>query len=565
MRLRKLLFVTGMLVAIFLIATLIGLFQLERNIERGVILAFQRQLEYEQLSNTMVAASNYLTDEARYYVQTGNKQHYDNYWREVRETRRRERVINRLQELDTPQRYMDLLSSAARESNSLAQIEDEAMKALEAGDALRAKNLMFDEAYQKSKNTIGGYTQRFIEETSAMATRQTEAAYSSMKVYLYLAFFEALALATVIIATFWMLHGKVKKLHEVSDLLYELANREGDLTHRLDINTQDEIGEIASNVDAFIGKVRTIVVDIARSAGALASSSEDLSATSAATSSMANKLNASIRNMANAANSQAAETASGAQDVAELGGIIDRDLTLIGELGQDSRNVTDLVQQGTTALDQLNANTARSTELSQKVFEAIQETNDRVAAIAKASKMIRDIARQTNLLALNAAIEAARAGEAGRGFSVVAEEVRKLAEETSTFTDDISNTIDDLLERTRGAVEVMEASREVTSLQNDFVRETNETFGQITRSIDGILGTSQALNDAGAEMNSRKTRIIDVIANLRQVSEENAAITREAMESIRSQTASVGGISDACRDVSSMAESISKTISRFRY
>ena len=565
MKMRKLLFIMGLIVAVFLIATIIGIFQLEKRIEQGVVRAFERQLEYVNLSNTMNAASNYLTDEARYYVQTGSRQHYDNYWREVRETKRRDKVIARLKELNTPERYMDLLTRAGQESNNLAMIEGEAMDALEDGDQERARTLMFDDNYQKYKSLIGSYTQKFIEETTAMSAKEVAGALSSMRFYLTLSLIEAFGLALIIVITFFLLFLKMKSLHRIDRLIYDLANKDGDLTHHLDVTSNDEIGDIATNVNDFVAKLRRIIQDIAHATQTLAATSEELSATSQETAGSADKLNNSIRDMAKAVDAQARQTSAGAEGVTDLGSLIDQNLQQVNSLNQESQSVTSLVNQGVTALHNLNANTTKSTELSSQVFAAIHETNDRVTAIARASEMIQSIAKQTNLLALNAAIEAARAGDAGKGFAVVAEEVRKLAEETSNFTDEITNTIEDLLERTKGTVSVMNTTQEIVALQNDLVKESTETFSKITQAIDSIIDTSRSLNATEAEMNGKKVSIIDNISNLTAVSEENAAITREAMEAIHAQTASIEQITSACKDVADMATHISDTINRFKY
>ena len=102
MKIKRLVLISGVAVGILLMLVLATVIMLQKSIERERT-AYINQLEYVHLANTMRTASNYLTDKARYYVQTANKQHLDDYWREVKETKRREHVINRLKELNTPE------------------------------------------------------------------------------------------------------------------------------------------------------------------------------------------------------------------------------------------------------------------------------------------------------------------------------------------------------------------------------------------------------------------------------------------------------------------------------
>lgn len=564
MKVRKLLLVTGTVAAVSLIVVLMGILLL-----RSALLEehrfFEERLEYVELSNTLSAASDYLTDEVRYYVQTGKKAHFENYWREIRETRRREKVIARLEELGAPVQYLELLEKSASESHKLAKVEEIAMKALEAGKQEEAQRLLFDENYERSKGIIGGYVGEFKRQIRDMAAKRVEKAWRTSIQKLGLMIAGTVLLILVILGTFIVLYSKIRTLLKVNRLLDELAHSAGDLTQRLNVSGRDEIAEIAFNVDAFIEKVREIVLAIVHDAASLTASAEELSAMTTDAAGAANDLNLSIEKMTESALSQAKDAEVGACNIKMLGDLLDEDLELIDVLGQDAGSVTSLVAEGIGALEKLNASAAESTALSKKACDSITEISTSVAAISKASEMVRGIAHQINLLALNAAIESARAGEAGKGFSVVAEEVRKLAEETSTFTDEITRTIDGLLGRVREAVELMGQTQAFVDVQNGHIQNTNAKFNGISSAIENVIKTSKALNEGSVKMRGQKTQVVDIISNLSRVSDENAATADKATEDIRGQTVSIDCISKASHEVAVKSEHIMETITLFKY
>lgn len=131
----------------------ISIYNLQKSVAQERV-AVKRQAEFKQLGIDLANSSNYLTNEARAFVQFGDKAHLDNYWKEVNETKTRDHVVERLTELGAPKEELDLISQSKQKSDALVKIESAAMKAVEGEDFTKARKLMFDGNYEANKKTI---------------------------------------------------------------------------------------------------------------------------------------------------------------------------------------------------------------------------------------------------------------------------------------------------------------------------------------------------------------------------------------------------------------------------
>ena len=178
--------------------------------------------------------------------------------------------------------------------------------------------------------------------------------------------------------------------------------------------------------------------------------------------------------------------------------------------------------------------------------------------------MIASISEQTNLLALNASIEAVRVGEHGRGFVVVADEIRKLAEQSKETTAIIDQMVHLLKNDAETAVQKMNQMNEIVKEEQLSVVKTRETFGQISDAIKRSEEMVTLINETSLLMEESKIRVMNNIDTLSAVAEENAASTEEASAAIEEQTASAEQIADASEDLSEMAQTLQTLIQKFK-
>jgi len=263
----------------------------------------------------------------------------------------------------------------------------------------------------------------------------------------------------------------VAEIHRIAR--YDLT--EGDMAGIRVMRTRtDEIGSISRNIILMYDNLRDIVKQIDQTASALSENAGTLADHTAQIKHSSDEINTTMNDLSNAAMSQAGEATTSANEVAKLDGLIVQNITDTENLRSNADEMDRVKNNGLTAIRDLMDKTAKSRESIAVVREAMQQNNEQAQKIESTSQKINDIADQTNLLSLNAAIEAARAGDAGKGFAVVAEEIRGLAEETNSLTNEIGAIIQELLEKTADATRNMESMEQIFQEQEGSVGETKD-------------------------------------------------------------------------------------------
>jgi methyl-accepting chemotaxis protein len=303
----------------------------------------------------------------------------------------------------------------------------------------------------------------------------------------------------------------LRPIRRLGDVIEAVAG--GDLTRRSNITSRDELGRMASALDAALESIRTSMMTIESNAGSLASSATELSAVSCGIADTAHDTDAQT----SAAAAEAEEISRNVQSVAagsEEMGLSIREI---------STNTSEAAQIAAVAVNEA----ARATE-------TVRQLGESSAEIGNVIKLITAIAEQTNLLALNATIEAARAGDAGKGFAVVASEVKELAQETARATEDIGVRVNAIQQDTGGAVDVIGRISEVIAKINDYqttiasaVEEQTATTGEMSRSIGEVALGSVRIAANIADVAGASAGAVQGVNQTRQASAEVARTAEE--------------------------------------
>ena len=343
---------------------------------------------------------------------------------------------------------------------------------------------------------------------------------------------------------------------------YDLT--EGDMANVRSMTARkDEIGSISRNIVLMFDNLRSIVRQIEQSSTTVSDNAAALADQTRQLKRSSDEISTTMNDLSNAAMSQAGDTTTSANEVAVLDGLIVRNIGDTENLRSNADEMDQVKNNGLAAIKDLIEKTARSRESIAVVREAMQQNNEQAQKIEATSQKINDIADQTNLLSLNAAIEAARAGDAGRGFAVVAEEIRGLAEETNSLTNEIGSIIQGLLEKTADATQNMESMEKIFEEQERSVGETKKNFIQIEQCLESVQASVHTLYESSSSMTGSKEIIVEMIEGISAASQENAAGSEEVLAAVETQDSVITDITGMTQNLLSVAEELMEQAHKF--
>lgn len=326
----------------------------------------------------------------------------------------------------------------------------------------------------------------------------------------------------------------LKSIMAVKDVAEKASN--GNLTNVVPIYSDDEIGDMASAFNSMLASIKGMFGRLNAAVNTMASSSEELSATVA-----------EITKMVSDQSNRASQIATSSTEMTQTVIDIAKNAT---DMASSSNDTLNIANEGAGVVSRTISEVRKISQTVSSLAEAMKALGDRSKQIGEIVNVIKDIADQTNLLALNAAIEAARAGEQGRGFAVVADEVRKLAERTGKSTTEISEMIVAIQNETAKAVQSMEEGTRTVESGVDLATQAGDALGKIVGSVSALQSTVQQIASATEEMT----------ATAESISSDIEAVASAAKET----SASAEEITHAANDLSILSSDLKADVDKFK-
>ena len=412
---------------------------------------------------------------------------------------------------------------------------NEIMPLLRDGENEKARDLLMSKLAPLGYNTLKGFNTHMEHNTKLSAESTSQAVAAAVKGRIVSIGAMALGFVAVGALGFFLLTNIRASLRQIQSMVNRIET-DLDFTVRVDVKKHDEIGQTTSALNRLLDKLQDNLNSIAAGAQSVAAAANEMSSTSThvATASTqqseaASDMAATVEEMTVSINHVADRSLEANRISSESGRLASSGEEVIGHTVEDMNEIASTVNEAAALIQQLEAN-------SQQISNVVA--------------VIRDVADQTNLLALNAAIEAARAGEQGRGFAVVADEVRKLAERTSTSTKEISSTIDTMRASASNAVDSMQGVVSRVALGVERAQEANTSIKQIGEGSRNAVHMVEEITEAIREQGTATNNIAMQVERIAQMSEESSAAAANSAQ--------------AAQDLDRLAGDMQRIVSAYR-
>lgn len=419
--------------------------------------------------------------------------------------------------------------------------------------------------YDKSKaDLIASFDEIILKQIDLAAKTYNESA-SNYKITLgTIGIIFAVSSAVTILLSILIIRAIAAPVKRVTAKLKDIAESDGDLTQRIGYISKDEIGELSGNFDLFMDKLQGIIKEVAISAETISGSSIQLTSSTIASTEALEGISNTVLEIAASSSEGAAVVEETSASLSEASEFSKATAEATKNTSENSKKAKEAAQEGAVNISEIIKSITAIETSSKEVANIISDLDVSSKKIGDIIQIITGISEQTNLLALNAAIEAARAGEAGRGFNVVAEEIRKLADESSNAAKEIAALVRENQIKATSAVGSADGVKEKVLLGVSNASQVGKSIRNIISNIQEIVDEIEQVDKANEQQAESAKEIERAIKSISTSSNEIANGTENMSATIQEQLSTMNEIESTTEQLAEMARKLSKMTAGFK-
>ncbi|MFN0222209.1 MULTISPECIES: methyl-accepting chemotaxis protein [Paenibacillus] len=338
---------------------------------------------------------------------------------------------------------------------------------------------------------------------------------------------------------------------------------QGNLTVRMEVKSEDEIGQLGRSFNEMMEKITVLVRQTNHSAQEVLDTAAELSDVSKKTAASAKEIAVATEEIAGGATSLAMESERGNELTYQISNQMKSVVEANGIMGTSASDVQQSSKQGTRYMSELIGKTNTTESMTRSMVEKVDNLKESTGSIVKILDVLRSMTKQTNILSLNATIEAARAGEAGKGFMVVADEIRKLADQSKQSIDIVGQITAKIQKEIEETVGVLSQAYPIFQEQISSVKEAGSIFEQVDEQMGGLIGRLYEVTESISQLEASQLVLTDAMANVSAVAEESSA-TSEQVASLSSEQLGVStGLVRLSEKLEQLSNSLKESLTKF--